>query len=140
MRTTVVVYRHDSGSEFRKGAAMEKKLQDAELKVMHVIWREEPVKASRIVKILAGETGWNMNTTYTLIKRCIAKGAVERSEPGFVCRALVSKEDVQRAETDRLIDRIFDGSADKLFAALLGRKQLSDEEIQKLRAIIGELE
>ena len=119
---------------------MEKKLQDAELKVMHVIWREEPVKASRIVKILAGETGWNMNTTYTLIKRCIAKGAVERSEPGFVCRALVSKEDVQRAETDRLIDRIFDGSADKLFAALLGRKQLSDEEIQKLRAIIGELE
>ena len=70
---------------------MEKKLQDAELKVMNVIWREQPVKASKIVKILAGETGWNMNTTYTLIKRCIEKGAVERSEPGFVCRALVTK-------------------------------------------------
>ena len=119
---------------------MEKKLQDAELKVMNVIWREQPVKASEVVKILAGQTGWNMNTTYTLIKRCIAKGALERSEPGFVCRALVSKEDVQREETDRLIDRIFDGSADKLFAALLGRKRLSDEEIEKLRAIIGELE
>ncbi len=119
---------------------MEKKLQDAELKVMNVIWREQPVKASVVVKILAGETGWNMNTTYTLIKRCIAKGAAERSEPGFVCRALVSKEEVQREETDRLIDRIFDGSADKLFAALLGRKKLSDEEIEKLRAIIGKWE
>ena len=119
---------------------MAKKLQDAELKVMHVIWREQPVKASQIVKVLAGETGWNVNTTYTLIKRCIEKGAVERSEPGFVCRALVTKEEVQREETDRLIDKIFDGSADKLFAALLGRKQLSADEIEKLRAIIGELE
>ena len=119
---------------------MAKKLQDAELKVMNVIWREQPVKASQIVKVLAGETGWNINTTYTLIKRCIEKGAVERSEPGFVCRALVTKEEVQREETDRLIDKIFDGSADKLFAALLGRKQLSADEIEKLRAIIGELE
>ena len=128
----------------RKGGHMEqklkKKLQDSELKVMNVIWREQPVKASQVVKILAGETGWNINTTYTLIKRCIEKGAVERSEPGFVCRALVAKEDVQREETDRLIDRIFDGSADKLFVALLGRKRLSAEEIEKLRAIIGELE
>ena len=119
---------------------MEKKLQDAELKVMNVIWQEQPVRAARVVEVMTERTGWNMNTTYTLIKRCIAKGAVERTEPGYVCRALVAKEDVQREETDRLIDKIFDGSADKLFAALLGRKQLSDEEIRKLRDIIGELE
>jgi predicted transcriptional regulator len=119
---------------------MDKKLQDSELKVMHVIWQEQPVRAKRIVEALAEETGWNINTVYTLIKRCIEKGAVERSEPGFVCRALVAKEDVQRQETDRLIDKMFDGSADKLFASLLGRKRLSAEEIERLRAIIGELE
>lgn len=119
---------------------MEKKLQDSELKVMNVIWREQPVKAARIVEILKEETGWNVNTTYTLIKRCIDKGAVERSEPGFVCRAMIEKETVQREETDRLIDKIYDGSADKLFAALLGRKKLPAEEAEKLRAMIGELE
>ena len=119
---------------------MKKKLQDAELKVMNVIWREQPVRASRVAEIMAGETGWNINTTYTLIKRCIAKGAVERTEPGFVCRAIVAKEAVQRDEVDRLINRIFDGSAEQLFSALLGRRKLSPAEIEKLRAIIDRLE
>ena len=118
---------------------MKKKLQEAELKVMNAIWREEPVKARRIVDLMQEENGWNMNTTYTLIRRCMEKGAVERSEPGFVCRSLVSKEEIQREETDRLIDRIFDGSADKLFSALLGRKQLSKKELEELRRIVGEL-
>ena len=119
---------------------MEKKLQDAELKVMNVIWREQPVRAARIVEVMKEQTGWNMSTTYTLIKRCIGKGAVERSEPGFVCRALVAKEDVQSREMDHLIDKIFDGSADQLFAALLGRKKLSAEELEKLHALIGPLD
>ena len=119
---------------------VKKRLQEAELKVMNVIWREQPVRASRIAEIVGGETGWNVNTTYTLIKRCIAKGAVARSEPGFVCRALVEKEAVQREEMDRLIDRIFDGSADQLFAALLGRRKLTRSEIAQLRDMIQELE
>ena len=82
------------------------------------------------------ETGWNVNTTYTLLKRCIEKGAAERSEPGFLCRPLIPKEEVQRSETDRLIEKIFDGSADKLFAALLGSERLSPEEIARLRSMI----
>ena len=119
---------------------MEIKLQDAELKVMNVIWREGRATAKHVAEVLKAETGWNVNTTYTLLRRCIDKGALERSEPGFLCRPLISKEEVQRSETDRLITKVFDGSADKLFAALLGRKKLPPEEIEKLKAIIGELE
>jgi len=119
---------------------MEKKLHDSELKVMNVIWREGPVAAKRIAEELKRETGWNVNTTYTLIKRCIQKGAVERSEPGFVCRPLVSKEEAQMLETDRLINKLFDGSADKLFAALLGHTKLSRQEVEKLKKLIDELE
>ena len=119
---------------------MEIKLQDSELKVMNVLWREGEATAKHIAEVLKEETGWNVNTSYTLLKRCIEKGAAERREPGFRCRPLISKEAVQRTETDKLIDKIFDGSADKLFAALLGRKKLSPEEIEKLKAIIGELE
>ena len=90
--------------------------------------------------MLKEEVGWNVNTTYTLIKRCIKKGAIERAEPNFMCHALIAKETVQEAETNELIDKIYDGSADKLFAALLGRRRLSKEQIDRLREIVGELE
>ncbi len=119
---------------------MEIKLFDSELKVMNVLWREGDTTAKRISDVLKAETGWNMNTTYTLIKRCIKKGAIERSEPNFMCHALIPKEDVQEAETNELINKIFDGSADKLFAALLGRKRLTAEQIEQLKQIVGDLE
>ncbi len=53
---------------------MDVKLFDSELKVMSVLWQEGDLTAKRISDILKEETGWNMNTTYTLIKRCIKKG------------------------------------------------------------------
>lgn len=43
---------------------------------------------------------------------------------------------MQEAETDELIDKVYDGSADKLFAALLGRKKLSSEQIESLKRIV----
>ncbi len=119
---------------------MDIKLFDSELKVMSVLWQQGDTTAKRISDILKEEIGWNMNTTYTLIKRCIKKGAIERSEPNFMCHALIPKEAVQEAETNELINKIYDGSADKLFAALLGRKKLSAEQIEKLRQIVGNLE
>jgi len=119
---------------------MDIKLFDSELKVMDVLWKEGDTPARRIAELLTKELGWNVNTTYTLIKRCIKKGAIERTEPNFMCHALIPKEDVQEAETNELINKVYDGSADKLFAALLGRKKLSAEQIEKLKQIVGELE
>ncbi len=116
------------------------KLQDSEIKVMDVLWREGDCTAKHISDVLGEQIGWNMNTTYTLIKRCIAKGAIERIEPNFMCHARIEKVAVQEAETNELIDKIFDGSADKLFASLLGRKKFSEEQIAHLRQIVGELE
>lgn len=119
---------------------MEIKLFDSELKVMDVLWREGNATAKYISEVLKEEVGWNKNTTYTLIKRCMKKGAIERSEPNFMCRALIPKEKVQEAETEELINKIYDGSADKLFAALLSRKNLSPEEIRRLKRLVEELE
>lgn len=117
---------------------MGRKLFDSELKVMAVLWREGDSTAKQISDILKEETGWNVNTTYTVIKKCIKKGAVQRLEPNFLCRALITKAQVQEAETDELIDRIYDGSADMLFASLLNRRRLSDEQIQRLKNIVEE--
>ena len=125
---------------------MDIKLFDSELKVMSVLWREGDATAKHISDVLKEEpvrkeeTGWNMNTTYTLIKRCIKKGAIARSEPHFMCHALIPQEAVQDAETDELINKIYDGSVDKLFAALLSRKKLSAQQIEKLKQIVKDLE
>lgn len=119
---------------------MEIKLFDSELKIMSVLWREGDTTAKHISDVLKEEVGWNMNTTYTLIKRCIKKGAIERSEPNFMCHALIPKEEVQEAETNELINKIYDGSVDKLFSALLGRKKLSAEQIERLKQIVEDSE
>jgi BlaI family penicillinase repressor len=116
------------------------KLFDSELKVMDILWKEGIVPAKYVADRLTQELGWNKNTTYTLIKRCMKKGVIERTEPNFMCHALIAKEDVQETETNELINKIYDGSVDKLFAALLGRKKLSTEQIEKLKQIVDSLE
>ena len=49
------------------------KLYDSELKVMEILWKEGELTAGHIAKILKEEIGWNRNTTYTVIKKCIEK-------------------------------------------------------------------
>ena len=119
---------------------MSVKLFDSELKVMDVLWREGDTTAKQISNILKDAIGWNMNTTYTVIKKCIAKGAIARSEPRFMCHALISKEEEQKVETESLISRLFDGSPDLLFASLLGGKRLTKEQIAELRKMAESME
>lgn len=119
---------------------MELTFFESELKVMRVLWNEGDCNASHIADVLRKTVGWNINTTYTVIKKCIAKGAIERSEPKFFCRALVSEKDAQRAHTDELVNDLYGGSVDKLFAALIERKKLPAAKLEELRRIIGDLD
>lgn len=116
------------------------KLFDSERKVMEVLWREGELPAGQIVKILKEETGWNRNTTYTVIKKCVEKGAAKREEPGFICSALITRQEVQEYETEELIDKMFDGSKEKFFAAFLNGNKLSKQEIEQLKKLIDKLE
>ena len=60
------------------------RLFDSELKVMDILWKKGDLPARHVADVLTKALGWNKNTTYTLIKRCIKKGAIERSEPNFI--------------------------------------------------------
>ena len=57
---------------------MDNKLFNSELKVMEVLWDGGDKSAKEISDILAKEIGWNKNTTYTVIKKCIAKQAITK--------------------------------------------------------------
>ncbi len=119
---------------------MQIKLFDSEFKVMDILWREGDLTAKRLTKLLGEQVGWNKNTTYSVIKKCINKGVIERLEPNFLCCALIQKEQVQEHETAELINKVFDGSANLLFASLLNRKKLSADEIENLKQIVNSLE
>lgn len=116
------------------------KLFDSELKVMDVLWKTGDRTAKEISVILREEVGWNTNTTYTVIKKCVAKGAIRRSEPNFLCHALIPKTEVQAAEAEALIGKLFDGSPDLLFASLLDSRKLSAGQLERLRRLISAME
>ena len=116
------------------------KLFDSELKVMDVLWKEGDMPAKQISDILKESIGWNMNTTYTVIKKLIDKGAVARSDPGFVCAPLITRREVQRQETDSLITRLFGGSKAQFLSAFLAEKDLTPAQAAQLRALIETLE
>ena len=118
---------------------MQIKLFDSELKVMEALWSEGELTAGQLAVVLNEQIGWNRNTTYTVIKKLIEKGAIERREPNFTCRARIGKADVQRQEATELVGKLFDGSADAFLAAFLSGKTLSEDEIARLKRIVDGL-
>lgn len=118
---------------------MEYKIFDSELKILEILWEGGELSAKDVAAKAAGQVGWSKTTTYTMLKKCVEKGLVERLEPGFRCRALVSRQEVQRRETRGLIDRMYGGSSDRLVASLLDGKTLSREEILRLRRLVEDL-
>ena len=116
------------------------KIFDSELKVMEALWEEGTLSAGQLAKRLNERVGWNRNTTYTVVKKLIDKGAVARQEPGFLCSPLVSREAVRRSETDDLVERLFGGSPELFLSAYLGSKTLTPEELARLRALVDSLE
>ena len=112
------------------------KLFDSEWKVMEVLWQQNDQTAKAVSLNLAQSAGWNKNTTYTVIKKCIDKGAIERREPNFVCHAVITKRQAQKEEADSLVDKVFGGSAELLFASILSDRSLSKDELARLRALV----
>ncbi len=118
---------------------MQIKLFDSELKIMDVLWKNGDTTAKQIAEKLKEQVGWNKTTSYTLIKRCIDKGAIERIEPNFLCHPLVTIEQARELETTELINKMYDGAADQLVASILRRKSLSSEEINRLKQLVDNL-
>ncbi len=114
------------------------KLFDSELKVMEVLWEHGEKPAREIVDVLSERIGWNKNTTYTVIKKCIEKGAIEREEPNFLCRPLVTRDEVAQSETEQLIVKMFDGSSELFFSSFLKNQGISEEDAERLSRMIKE--
>lgn len=102
---------------------------------MDIVWDKEPVSAKEISLIAAETIGWNKNTTYTIIKKLLDKNALQRTEPNFICTSLVQKAEVRKAETQSLIDKLYNGSKKAFFASFI-EDDLTEDELEMLKKLI----
>lgn len=111
------------------------RLHEGELNVMELLWSNKVLAAKDISKIIKEYIGWEKNTTYTVIKRLIDKGAIVREDPGFLCHASISKKEVQEIETNALFLKLFNGSLTCFIQEYLKSQDLSEDEKQALKEI-----
>ena len=110
-------------------------LFEAEKKLMEIIWQEAPVESGRLVKLAGDNINWNKSTTYTVLRKLIAKGFVKNEDS--VVSVLIPKEDVLISESNQIVNESFSGSLPKFVAAFLGNTQtLSDEDADALMKLI----
>ena len=112
------------------------RLHEGELNVMELLWSNQSLAAKDIAKIIKDYIGWEKNTTYTVIKRLIDKGAVKREDPGFLCKAVITKNEVQQIETRALIDKVYGGELIAFFTEFIANQNMDAEEVRELRKIL----
>ncbi len=113
------------------------RLHEGELNVMELLWSNKALAAKDIAKIIKEYIGWEKNTTYTVIKRLIDKGAITREDPGFICRANVTKRKIQDIETQALLNQLYNGSISNFITAYMAEQKLSGTDIAELKKIIS---
>lgn len=104
------------------------RLHDGELNVMELLWSNKELAARDISKIIKVYIGWEKNTTYTVIKRLIDKGAIVREDPGFICKANVTKKKIQETETNILLDKFYGGSLVNFINSYMMNYRMNEEE------------
>ena len=113
------------------------RLHEGELNLMELFWSNKVLAAKDISKIIKEYIGWEKNTTYTVIKRLIDKGAVQREDPGFLCSAKVTKREIQNIETKALLKKMFNGSLSTFITDYLDYQTLTTSQIIELQRIIN---
>lgn len=113
-----------------------KRLSNGELRFLSIIWAHEPVASGDLVRLCLQELGWKKSTTYTMLKRLADKGLL-RNESAMVF-SLVSRAEVQAAESESVVQQTFDGSLPGFLVAFLGGKTISSEEAEAIKRLIDE--
>ncbi len=112
------------------------KVFESEYRFCQILWEQEPVNSTQLVKLCRQRLGWSKGTTYTVIRRLAQRGVLKNENATVT--ALVSKEEVQMAEFDELVEKTFDGSLPQFIAAFAKHKKLSPSEISSIQHMIDD--
>ncbi len=110
------------------------KVFESEYRFCLILWEHEPVRSSELVALCREQLGWKPTTTYTVIKRLSERGVLVNENS--VVRALVTKDEVQAAEIDELVEKKFGGSLPAFIAAFAKNRRLSKSELDEVQRMI----
>lgn len=112
------------------------KLYNAEYRFASLIWDNEPINSTKLVRLCADKLGWKKSTTYTVLKKLCERGILQNSDA--MVTALVKREDVQKYESNAVVEKTFGGSLPKFLTAFLGEREITEQEAKELKQIIEE--
>ncbi len=110
------------------------KVFESEYRFCLILWEHEPVKSSKLVELCKEQLGWKPTTTYTVIKRLSERGVLKNENT--VVTSLVSKDQVQAAELNEMVEKTFEGSLPAFIAAFTKHHKISDAEIDAVQQMI----
>lgn len=100
-----------------------------------IIWENEPVASSELVKLSGEILSWKKSTTYTVLKRLCDKGIFQNNK-GTVS-SLISKKDFYSVQSEMFVEENFNGSLPAFLSAFISRKGLSHEDVEELRKMLS---
>lgn len=110
------------------------KVFESEYRFCLILWAHEPVKSSELVELCRDQLGWKPTTTYTVIKRLSERGVLKNENT--VVTSLVTKDEVQAAQINEMVEKTFEGSLPAFIAAFARHKKLSENELDEVQAMI----
>lgn len=110
------------------------KVFDSEYRFCLILWEHEPIKSSELVSLCKEQLGWKPTTTYTVIKRLSDRGVLKNENT--VVTSLVSKDEVQAAEINEMVEKTFEGSLPAFVAAFTKHRKISEKEIDEVQRMI----
>lgn len=118
------------------------KLSDREWTVLNALWETGGAELGTLVNYLHPQTAWSRNTVLTYLTRMEAKGLVciDKEVSPHIYRATLDRESCQQQERRSFLHRVYSGSAGDLIAAFLKEEPISQEERDKLRKMLDDME
>lgn len=120
-----------------------KKLGEAELEIMQVIWKKDaPVTSNQILQELQEYRNWQLSTLMTSLARMADKGFVhcDRSTGTNLYTAIILENDYKVTESKNFLEKLYNNSLQNLVASLYGSKVLKDSDLRELRSFLDELD
>ena len=110
------------------------KIFESEYRFCLILWEHAPVRSSELVALCRDQLGWKPTTTDTAIKRLSERGVLKNEDS--VVTALVSKDSVQAAQLNEMVEKTFEGSLPAFVAAFTKHQKPSRKEIDEIQAMI----
>ena len=110
------------------------KLGTVESHFADLVWENEPLTTSELIKICEKELNWKRTTTYTVLKRLSNRGIFQKD--GKLVSVKIPRDRFYSMQSENYVDRAFNGSLPKFLAAFTSERRLSREEAEELKRLI----